>query len=81
MEQFTRVLSVLRKEETLLERQLNRIRRAIEALGSEGGRAVKRGRKRVARKKGKMTAAQRKAVSKRMKAYWAKRRKKRGRTA
>ncbi len=77
MEQFTRVLSVLRKEETLLERQLNRIRRAIEALESTGKRAVKRGRKGVARKKGKMTAAQRKAVSKRMKAYWAKRRRER----
>ncbi len=77
MEQFTRVVSMLRKEETLLERQLNRIRRAIEALGSTDKRAVKRGRKGVARKKGKMTAARRKAVSKRMKAYWAKRRRER----
>ncbi len=75
MEQFTRVVSMLRKEETLLERQLTRIRRAIEALGSVGGRAVKKGRKGVARKKGKMTAAQRKVVSRRMKKYWAKRRK------
>ena len=73
MEQFTRVVSMLRNEETLLERQLNRVRRAIEVLGSTGKMAVKRGRKGVARKKGNMNPAQRKAVSKRMKAYWAKR--------
>ncbi len=77
MEQFTRVLSMLRKEETLLERQLNRIRRAIEALGSEGRRVVQRRpkvRRKMTRRAGNMTAAQRKAVSRRMKAYWAKRR-------
>ena len=77
MEQFTRVVSMLRKEETLLERQLNRVRRAIEVLGSTGKMAVRRSRKGVARKKGKITAAQRKAVSRRMKAYWAKRRRER----
>ena len=75
MEQFTRVVSMLRTEETLLERQLNRIRRAIEALESTGKKAVRRSRKGVARKKGNMSAAQRKAVSKRMKAYWAKKKK------
>ncbi len=77
MEQFTRVLSVLRKEETLLERQLNRIRRAIEALGSEGRRVVQRRpkvRRKTTRRARRITAAQRKAVSRRMKAYWAKRR-------
>ncbi len=77
MDTLNRVMSLLRREERALQGQLNRIRGAIEALESTGKRAVKRGRKGVARKKGNMTAAQRRAVSKRMKAYWAKRRRER----
>lgn len=78
MAKLGRVLAVLKKEQSTLEAQLQKIRGAIGALQPEGRRAVSRGRKRLrqaAQRGRKMTAAQRRAVSRRMKAYWAARRK------
>jgi hypothetical protein len=76
---FGRVLSALRTEEGFLEAQLGKVRDAIGALGGVG-KAYQRLRrtrqvKTVARNVKKMSAAQKKAVSARMKKYWAERRK------
>ena len=71
------VLNALHKEEAALRTQPDKVCSAIAALG--GGRQDSRQRKRKAkaatRKARKMTAAQKKAVSARMKKYWAARRK------
>jgi hypothetical protein len=76
---FTRVLSVLQKEENVLESQIGKVRDAIAALGGVGrDYKVRRGirkAKTVARNVRKMSAEQRKAVSLRMKRYWAGRKK------
>jgi hypothetical protein len=73
------VLSALRLEEGFLEAQLGKVRDALAALGGVGKEyqrlARTRQAKTVARNVRKMSAAQRKAVSARMKKYWAKRRK------
>jgi hypothetical protein len=74
------VLSALRVEEGFLEAQLGKVRDAIGALGGVGKeyqrlrrtRQVKTGARNVR----KMSAAQKRAVSARMKKYWAERRKK-----
>ena len=72
------VLSALRQEQGFLEAQLGKVRDAIGALGGVGKeyQRLRRTRqvKAVARNVRKMSAAQKKAVSVRMKAYWAKRR-------
>jgi hypothetical protein len=76
---FGKVLSALRTEEGFLEAQLGKVRDAIGALGGVGKeyQRLRRTRqvKTVARSVKKMSAAQRKAVSARMKKYWAERRK------
>jgi len=73
------VLSALRQEEGFLEAQLGKVRDAIGALGGVGKeyRRLRRTRqvKTVARNVRTMSAAQKKAVSARMKKYWAARRK------
>jgi hypothetical protein len=73
------VLDSLRKEQSLLQSQLAKVSDAIAALGGVGKEYQRRQRirkvKTAARRIVKMTAAQRKAVSQRMKAYWAARRK------
>ena len=73
------VLSALRVEEGFLEAQLGKVRDAIGALGGVGKeyQRLRRTRqvKAVARNVRKMSAAQKKAVSARMKKYWAARRK------
>ena len=75
---FGKVLSALRTEEGFLEAQLGKVRDAIGALGGVGKeyQRLRRTRqvKTVARNVKKMSAAQRKAVSARMKKYWAERR-------
>ena len=75
---FGQVLSALRTEEGLLEAQLGKVRDAIGALGGVGKeyQRLRRTRqvKTVARNVKKMSTAQRKAVSARMKKYWAARR-------
>ena len=73
------VLSALRVEEGFLEAQLGKVRDAIGALGGVGKeyQRLRRTRqvKTVARNVRKMSAAQKRAVSARMKKYWAERRK------
>ena len=75
------VLSALRQEQGFLEAQLGKVRDAIGALGGVGKeyQRLRRTRqvKAVARNVRKMSAAQKKAVSARMKKYWAQRRKSR----
>ena len=72
------VLSALRQEQGFLEAQLGKVRDAIGALGGVGKeyQRLRRTRqvKTVVRNARKMTAAQKKAVSARMKKYWAARR-------
>jgi len=72
------VLSALRLEEGFLEAQLGKVRDAIGALGGVGKeyQRLRRTRqvKTVVRNVRKMSAAQKKAVSARMKKYWAERR-------
>ena len=76
------VLAALRKEEGVLQRQLGRVRDAMAALAGvpqayKRKQAVRKART-VAGNVRKMTAAQRNAVSKRMKAYWAAKKKAKG---
>jgi hypothetical protein len=79
-DRLRQVLDTLRKEESSLESQLGKVREAIAALGGTS-RPAQRGRtaKGVARKRRGMTAAQKAEVSRRMKAYWAVRKAKKGR--
>ena len=68
---LNRALKSLHADRSRIERQIDALTSAISALGGAAGRAAK-----AAGRKGrrKMNAAQKKAVSVRMKAYWAKRR-------
>jgi hypothetical protein len=68
---LNRALKSLHADRARIERQINAVTSAITALGGKAARAAK-----TAGRKGrrKMNAAQKKAVSLRMKAYWAKRR-------
>ena len=73
------IVAGLRKEESFLAAELGKIRDALAALGGVGkdyqrGQVVRQV-KTVARNVRKMTAAQKKAVSTRMKKYWVARRK------
>ncbi len=68
-----KILADLEKDKARIDRQLAAIRGALAALDTRG---VRRGKetgpgRRLRRKP--MSAAQRKAVGRRMKAYWAKR--------
>jgi hypothetical protein len=70
---LNRALKALHVDRARIERQIEAVTSALSALGGGAGRAAKtagagRGGKR------KMSAAQKRAVSVRMKAYWAKRR-------
>jgi hypothetical protein len=67
---FQTVISDLKRAEQQLERQLESVRTAIAAIVGSTGR--RQGRRRGRRR---MSAAQRKAVSRRMKKYWAAKRK------
>ena len=73
-DRFRQVLDALRKEASLLESQLGKVRDAIAALGGTSREQAQKV-KAVVRKRRGMTAAQKAEVSKRMKAYWAARRK------
>ena len=68
---LNRALKALHADRSRIERQIDAVTSAISALGGAAGRvgkvAARRGRR-------KMSAAQKKAVSVRMRAYWAKRR-------
>jgi len=67
---FQTVISDLKRAERQLEKQLESVRSAIAAI--VGRTSPRPGRRRAGRR---MSAAQRRAVSKRMKKYWAARRK------
>ncbi len=71
------VLNGLHKEEAALRGQLDRVRDAITALGGgrQGPRQRKRRAKAATKTARKMTAAQKKVISARMKKYWAARKK------
>ena len=73
------VLAALRQEQGFLEAQLGKVRDAIGALGGVGKQYQRLRRTRqvktVVNNARKMTAAQKSAVSARMKKYWAARRK------
>ena len=82
MADFTKILATLRKEEKQLARQATQIRSAIDALTGDGIAPIplrkrKAWKKAAQKKPGRttMSAAAREAVSKRMKKYWAKRKK------
>ena len=73
------ILDALRDEERSLRNQLVAIQRAIEAIegadtSARAARGRKQARKVVAKRKRAMTEEQRKAVSERMRKYWASRR-------
>jgi peptidoglycan hydrolase CwlO-like protein len=71
-----RALKQLQSERARLDQQIAALGDAIGAVGGRGARTVSAGGAKVARRRArpKMTAEQKKAVSRRMKAYWAKRR-------
>ena len=68
---LNRALKSLHADRTRIEKQISAVTSALSALGGAAGRAAKSAGRRGRRK---MNAAQKKAVSVRMKAYWAKRR-------
>jgi hypothetical protein len=68
---LTRALKALHADRVRIEKQIGAVTSALSALGGAAGRAAKSAGRRGRRK---MSAAQKKAVSVRMKAYWAKRR-------
>ena len=66
-----RALKSLHADRTRIEKQIDAVTSALSALGGAATRGVKAAGRQGRRK---MNAAQKKAVSLRMKAYWAKRR-------
>ena len=68
---LNRALKALHADRARIDRQIDAVTNALSALGGKAGRATKAA---VRRGRRKMNAAQKKAVSVRMKAYWAKRR-------
>lgn len=69
-------LASLEVEKNKIERQIQAVRNALSAISgnSTARRSVPRSKLLVRRKRRPMGTAERKSVSKRMKAYWAKRR-------
>ena len=68
---LNKALKALHADRARIERQIDAVTSAISALGGAAGRLAKTAARRGRRK---MNSAQKKAVSVRMKAYWAKRR-------
>jgi len=68
---LNQALKALHADRARIEKQIDAVTSAISSLGGAAVRAVKTAGRRGRRK---MNAAQKKAVSLRMKAYWAKRR-------
>ena len=64
-------LKALHADRARIEKQIDAVSSALTALGGAAGRVAKTS---VRRGRRKMSAAQKKAVSVRMRAYWAKRR-------
>ena len=76
---YGRLVQQLRSERSALEKEIDRLSRAISALEGGTGRGRSTGARKPAaagrRRRRTMSAAARKAVSQRMKKYWAARRK------
>jgi hypothetical protein len=74
-----RTLKELEAERSQIDRQISAVTDALGAIGGRAARSAASGRKSAnapaRRGRPKMSAAQKKAVSKRMKNYWAKRKK------
>jgi len=70
---LNRALQALHADRARIEKQIDAVSSALSALGGTAGRVAKTAGRRGRRK---MSAAQKRAVSVRMKAYWAKRRSK-----
>jgi len=70
MATFQTIISDLKRAEQRLEKQLESVQAAIAAIAGRTSR-----RQGLTRRRRRMSPAQRKAVSKRMKKYWAARRK------
>jgi hypothetical protein len=68
---LSKALKALHADRARIDRQIDAIASAISALGGAAGRLSKAAKRQGRRK---MNAAQKRAVSVRMKAYWAKRR-------
>ncbi len=68
-----KALSDLEKDKERIDRQIVAIRNALAAVEPRGGRRGKGAERRPKPVRKAMSAAQRKAVGRRMKAYWAKR--------
>ena len=68
---LNRALKALHADRVRIDRQIDAVTSALSALGGKAARATKTA---VRRGRRKMNAAQKKAVSVRMRAYWAKRR-------
>jgi len=66
-----RALTQLQVERTRIDQKISALQAALTAVGG-GGSAPARGR--PARRRRRMSAAARKAISQRMRAYWAQRR-------
>jgi len=71
MKLLTNVLVSLREEQAQLERLLARVNRAIDALTDVPAKKKVATRKRKRKKRKPMSAAARKAVSEKLKQYWA----------
>ena len=72
-------LNQLRADRTRIDRQMTALEGALTTLGGRAGRrapgAAKKASKTAPRPRRKLSAAQKKAIGRRMKAYWAQRRK------
>lgn len=68
-----KALRQLETEKQRIDREMRAVHAALEALGDTGRRASASFTRGKARRRG-MSAAARRAISQRMKAYWAKRR-------
>ena len=67
-------LRKLETERSRIDRQIAAIQSALDGLGGPTSRGRRSHPSRSTRRRGRMTATARRALSQRMKAYWAKRR-------
>jgi len=70
-----KALTQLQGQRSRLDRQISALQNALAAVGGGTGRRTKPAKPKARRARRKLTAAQKTAISKRMKAYWAKRKK------
>jgi len=69
-----KALGQLEAEQQRIDREMAAVRAALEALGDRGRRTPAPPTRAKVPRRRRMSAAARRAVSRRMKAYWAKRR-------